>query len=104
MGFSKQEYWSGVPLPSPRLYMAYGQKTKRLKHKQYCNKLNEDFENGPHKKRLFKKTVKSSQKKKRRERKRLITKGNIIIIIKGILYIPIIQLKKFRKTIIFNLK
>ena len=42
-----------------------------------------DFENGPHKKRLFKKTVKSSQKKKKKERKRLITKGNIIIIING---------------------
>ena len=52
--------------------MAYGQKTKRLKHKQYCNKLNEDFENGPHKKRLFKKTVKSSQKKKKKEREKKI--------------------------------
>ena len=44
-------------------------KNQKVKHKQYCNKLNEDFENGPHKKRLFKKTVKSSQKKKKKERK-----------------------------------
>ena len=25
MGFSRQEYWSGLPLPSPKLYMGYGQ-------------------------------------------------------------------------------
>ena len=24
MGFSRQEYWSGVPLPSPVVYLAYG--------------------------------------------------------------------------------
>ena len=23
MGFSKQEYWSGVPLPSPLVYLTY---------------------------------------------------------------------------------
>ena len=23
MGFSRQEYWSGVPLPSPDLYIVY---------------------------------------------------------------------------------
>ena len=57
-----------------------------------------------HIKKDFSKRQSNQAKKKKKERKRLITKGNIIIIINGILYIPIIQLKKFRKTIIFNLK
>ena len=28
MGFSRQEYWNGLPLPSPGRYLAYGQKQK----------------------------------------------------------------------------
>ena len=40
MGFSRQEYWSGVPLPSPNLYSAVGQihiyeaRRKWIKNKQ----------------------------------------------------------------------
>ena len=32
MGFSRQEYWSGLPLPSPRLQLGYKlkKKTKRM--------------------------------------------------------------------------
>ena len=47
MGFSRQEYWSGVPLPSPQFYpvvskaLCYGKETLgpvnyRLKKKQMC--------------------------------------------------------------------
>ena len=32
LGFSRQEYWSGVPLPSPEPYMTKGQKVKHQKH------------------------------------------------------------------------
>ena len=28
---------------------------KNIKQKQYCNKFNKDFKNGPHKKKIFKK-------------------------------------------------
>ena len=31
MGFSRQEYWSGVPLPSPRWHHTYGKKQRRTK-------------------------------------------------------------------------
>ena len=36
VGFSRQEYWSGVPLPSPMLYTLDGQKSKGAcwNHKQ----------------------------------------------------------------------
>ena len=32
MGFSRQEYWSGMPLPSLEPYMTKGQKVKHQKH------------------------------------------------------------------------
>ena len=31
-----------------RCHMPNGQKTKTLKKKKYCNKINKDFKNGPH--------------------------------------------------------
>jgi len=31
--------------------MPNGQKTKTLKKKKYCNKINKDFKNGPHQKK-----------------------------------------------------
>ena len=30
MGFSRQEYWSGVPLPSPWVALAFGIKSKNI--------------------------------------------------------------------------
>ena len=30
MGFSRQEYWSGVPLPSPKKVMRYTQKQEKI--------------------------------------------------------------------------
>ena len=40
-----------------RSYMPWGQKKQNIKLKQYCNKLNKDFKNGPHQKNLFKNTI-----------------------------------------------
>ena len=37
-------------------HMTRGQKTQIIKQKHYCNKLNKDFENGPHQKTLKKKS------------------------------------------------
>ena len=39
-------------------------KTKHKQQKQYCNKLNKDFNNGPHQKNIFKKLI---SKKRERE-------------------------------------
>ena len=36
--------------PMPR-----GQKNQNIKQKQYCNKFNKDFKNGPHQKKIYKK-------------------------------------------------
>ena len=38
--------------------MPFGQKTKSIKQKQYCNKFKKDFTNGPHQKSLKKKKKK----------------------------------------------
>ena len=40
-----------------RSHMPHHQKTKNIRQKQYCNKFNKDFKNGPHqKKNLLKKS------------------------------------------------
>ena len=36
-------------------HMPHCQKTKNIKQKQYCNKFNKDFKNGPHQKKNLKK-------------------------------------------------
>ena len=81
-GLSSQEYWSGVPLPSPgdlpdpgiepvspvtpklaggvfinsttweALSHALCPKNQNIKQKQYFNKFNRDFKNDPHQKSL----------------------------------------------------
>ena len=55
MGFSRQECWSGLPFPSPgdfpRIPHASWPKHQNIKQKQYCNKFNKDFKNGPHSKK-----------------------------------------------------
>ena len=38
-----------------RSHMPGGQKTKKVKQKQYCNKLNKDLTNGPHQRNIFNK-------------------------------------------------
>ena len=34
-------------------HMLWGQKIENTKQKQYCNKLNKDFKNGPHRKKYW---------------------------------------------------
>ena len=34
-------------------HMPWGQKSENVKQKQYCNKLNKDFKNGPHRKKYW---------------------------------------------------
>ena len=41
--------------------MPFGQKTKSIKQKQYCNKFKKDFTNGPHQKSLKKKKKETAQ-------------------------------------------
>ena len=36
-------------------------KNQNIKEKQYCNKFNKDFKNGPHQKKFFKKEKKGNQ-------------------------------------------
>ena len=88
-----------IPCQGAKILYGSWPKIQKVKQKQYCNKLNEDFENGPHKKKDFSKRLSNQGKKK--ERKRLVTRGNIIIIINGILYIPITLLKTFHKIVLF---
>ena len=38
-----------------RSHMSWGQKNQNIKQKQYCNKFNKDFKNGPHQKKILKK-------------------------------------------------
>ena len=49
----------GVQVPSLvgelRSHMTWGQKKQNIKQKQYCNKYNKDFKNGPHPKKEKKK-------------------------------------------------
>ena len=43
-----------------RSHMPRGWKARNIKEKQYCNKFNTDFKNGPHqKKKIFKKNNKN---------------------------------------------
>ena len=78
-----------IPCQGAKILYGSWPKIQKVKQKQYCNKLNEDFENGPHKKKTFQKDCQITAKKKKKKRKRLVIRGNIIIIINGILYIPI---------------
>ena len=38
-------------------------KKQKRKQKQYCNKFNRDFKNGPHQKKIFKETIKNLKNK-----------------------------------------
>ena len=38
----------------PRSHMPQGQQTEHKQQKQYCNKFNKDFKNGPHQKKFYK--------------------------------------------------
>ena len=46
-----------IPVSELGSHMTQGQKTQIIKQKHYCNKLNKDFENGPHQKTLKKKII-----------------------------------------------
>ena len=65
IGTSPVVQWSGLHFPVQgaqvpslvrelRSHTPQGQNTKNIKQKQYCNKFNKDFENGPHKKKSLK--------------------------------------------------
>ena len=41
-----------IPGQGPKITHASGPKNQNIKQKQYCNKLNKDFKNGPHQKNL----------------------------------------------------
>ena len=70
LGTSLTVQWLGLCLPMQGLrvrslvgelgsHMPRGQKTKQnIEEKQYCNRFNKDFKNGPHQKIIFKKNVK----------------------------------------------
>ena len=42
-----------TPGPGAKILHGSGPKKQNIKQKQYCNKFNKDFENGPHLKKLF---------------------------------------------------
>ena len=49
-----------IPGQELRSHMPCGQKSQNIKQKQYCNRFNEDFKNGPHthtKKKKLKRTI-----------------------------------------------
>ena len=71
MGFSRQEYSPVVEISpskaggagsilgqSAKIPYALWPKSQNIKQKQYCNKFNKDFKNGPHQKNKNKKTFK----------------------------------------------
>ena len=45
-----------IPGPGAKIPHGSGPKNQNIKQKQYCNKFNEDFKNGPHQK-IFKKKI-----------------------------------------------
>ena len=47
-----------------------GPKNQNIKQKQYCNKFNKDFKNGPHFKKSLKKTQKLLRRKKGKKKKK----------------------------------
>ena len=58
MGFSRQVYWSGMPLPSPHIYAIYALKNKKLKcTKQTFIKLKGRIDNSKTKKSIWMSTV-----------------------------------------------
>ena len=50
-----QGVWVQSLVGELRSHRPRGQKKQNIKQKQYCNKFNEDFKNGPHQKNLKKK-------------------------------------------------
>ena len=42
-----------IPGRGAKIPHALGPKKQNIKQKQYCNKFNEDFKNGPHQKKKF---------------------------------------------------
>ena len=48
---SKQAVWVPSLVGELRSYIPWGQKNQNIKQKQYCNKFNQDFKNGPHQKK-----------------------------------------------------
>ena len=48
---------SWIPGQGAKIPHALGPKNQNIKQKQYCNKFNKNFKNGPHQKKIFNKKV-----------------------------------------------
>jgi len=64
-GTSLVVWWLRLRLPMQGMWVPTRLDAKKPKHKQYCNKFNNDFKNGPHakkkkKRKIFKKVKKKS--------------------------------------------
>ena len=46
--FFQQWGTDSIPAPGAKIPHASGSKSQNIKQKEYCNKLNKDFKNGPH--------------------------------------------------------
>ena len=51
-GLPLQGVWVRSLVRELRSHMPRGQKKQNIKQKQYCNKFNKEFKNGPHQKNL----------------------------------------------------
>ena len=51
MGFPRQEYWSGLPFPSPRIYKELIQIIRKKKIKQFKRKIDKRLEQVLHKRK-----------------------------------------------------
>ena len=47
-----------IPGQGAEIPNASGSKNEKIKQKQYCNKVNKDFKNGSHQKKIFKNNLK----------------------------------------------
>ena len=52
-----------IPGQGAKIPHASWPKNQNIKQKQYCNKFNKDFKNGPHQKKIFKKQKLNKLKK-----------------------------------------
>ena len=53
ISLSSAEGMGSIPGQGAKISHTSWPKTKQKQQKQYCNKLNKDFNNGPHQKNLF---------------------------------------------------
>ena len=74
---------SSNPVQGPKILHALGAKRKQqtnMKQKQYCNKFNKVFKNGPHKQQQQPEQIKNKQTKKKQPPNRKVLAGAAIIL------------------------